>query len=305
MEFTALVNKMVIFLVLMVIGYVCARRGFTDASFTRITSKLVINVFMNATILKSVFEMDSAMTLLELGQDMLFLFLTIILCFVLGFLAMKLFRIDADHAPLFELLSSLGNTMFIGLPVADALLGARGVFFVFMSNIPFNVILYTYGVWRLKSGTEETLHLKDILTVPLISTVLALLIFILHPPIPAVVRELANAMSGATMPLSMLVIGSSLGSVSLLDAFRNKQLYLSSCIRLLVAPLLVNLVMSPLVADPTLLLTCVIIAACPGAVMISILAIQYNRDYVYSSEGVLHATALSLLTIPLLMYYLA
>ena len=111
--------------------------------------------------------------------------------------------------------------------------------------------------------------------------------------------------AGGTTPLSMLVIGASLGGVSLLDAFRNKQLYLASAVRLLLIPLVTWLVCGLMTQDPVLRSTMMIVAACPGAVMVTVMANQYDRDAVYTAEGTLQSTALSLVTIPFLVWLLA
>ena len=111
-------------------------------------------------------------------------------------------------------------------------------------------------------------------------------------------------MSGATMPLSMMVIGASLGSVSLLDAFRNGRLYLASAVRLLLVPLVTWAVLRFFISDPELLMTMVIVAACPSAILITVLSVQYGRDAVFAAEGTLQNTTLSLITIPLLILLL-
>ncbi|MBQ9250665.1 MAG: AEC family transporter [Oscillospiraceae bacterium] len=305
MEFVTLIEKMAIFVVMMVVGYICSRRGVTDKAYTRTTSNLVINVFMFATILKSALSTESELRLADLAVSFLVLSLTIVFCFVVGRAATKLFRIDRDHAVLFELLIAVSNTMFIGVPVAQEILGSMSVFYISLSNIPFNVLLYSYGMWLLKGGGSVKFNPRDLLSSPLIASVLALLIFLVKPPIPGVLRELIDAMSGATMPLSMFVIGTALGSVSLADAFRNKKLYLSSFTRLIVAPLLVALLTRLFPLDPVLRMTCIIIAACPSAVLVSVLSIQFDKDYIFASEGVLQSTALSMLTIPLIVSLLA
>ena len=51
MDMSALLTKMAIFVVLMVIGYFCAKLGAVGPGFAKDASKLVINVFMTATIL--------------------------------------------------------------------------------------------------------------------------------------------------------------------------------------------------------------------------------------------------------------
>lgn len=306
MELMTLFNKMIIFVALMLLGYLCSRKGITDAAYTKTTSWLVINVFMVATIFRAALTTETAVSLGDMLLSLLLLSATITVCFAVGWAAVKLLRIKAAHAPLFELLIGVTNTMFIGLPVAQELLGSVAVFYICLSNIPFNVLLYSYGVWRLMDGGKGVkLNARDILSVPLIASVIAAVLVLLKPPVPGVLRELIDAMSGASMPLSMLVIGASLGSVSLADTFRSGSLYLASFIRLIVTPLLVALLTGLLPMDPALRLTCIIIAACPSAVLVSVLSIQYGKDAVYASEGVLQSTALSMLSIPLIVYLLA
>ena len=185
----------------------------------------------------------------------------------------------------------------------EELFGSEAVFFCSLSCIPFNIILYTYGVYRLRgSGSKVTIRLKDIFTIPLLATFVALGIFILHPPVPEVLRELTSSTAAATMPLSMIVIGSSLGSVGLLYAFRNWKLYIMCLIRLLICPLLVWLLTGLVTQDIVLRVTSTIIAASPSGVVVSVLAIQYDRDAVFTSEGILLSTVFSMLTIPLVVY---
>lgn len=305
MELSGLIVKMTIFVVLMVIGYACAKMGVAGKEFTKTTSQLVINVFMSATIINSVLVSDLKLTGGELANIMLVLSVGQILSYVLAAGATRLLPLGKERAPLFELLCAVPNSMFIALPVVDELFGSTAVFYCSLSCIPFNVILYTYGVWRLKSGEKGGIKLKDILSVPLFATFAALLIFVLKIPVPRVFRELIGAISGATMPMSMIVIGSSLGSVSLFASFKNWRMYLTSFLKLIVSPLLVWAVCSLMTNDPVLLITTIVIAAAPSAVVITVLSIQYGRDAVFTSQGILHSTVLSMFTIPAIVYLLA
>ena len=202
MEFSALLNKMLIFIALMVIGYVLSRRGIFGESFTRTASSLVVNVFMVGTILSSMISTGAEHDLQDLAE---ILFLT------------------------------------------------------------FVMTAFGYVISALA------------------------------------VRGLFSSLSGATMPMSMMVIGASLGSVSLLDAFRKPILAFTSAVRLLIIPALTFLVCRPLTEDTALLMTNLIIAGSPSAVLCSILAIQYGYDGVFSSEGVQHSTVCSMVTLPLLI----
>lgn len=306
MDFTALLNKMVVFLALMVIGYVLARRGRLDRGSIKALSSLTLNVFLTGSILNSTLGSNVELSWSELGTTFLVVWVMQLLGYLIAWLVTLPMPVDKEHKPLFELLMSMGNSMFVALPIVDALFPeSRAVFYVSLSCLPFNVLLFTYGVWRLQSERENArFRFRNILSVPLLAALAALILFLVKPPLPKAVTGLISTLAGATTPLSMLVIGASLGSVSLLDAFKNGKLYVASAVRLLLIPVLTWLVLRLLTDDPVLLMTSTIVAASPAAVIITVMANQYDRDSVYTAEGTLQSTALSMLTIPLLVWLL-
>lgn len=301
MDMSGLLTKMVIFVVLMVIGWCCARSGMLSGEFTRTTSKLVINFFMCGTILKSVMSTDFQLEGSALLNAFIVVTLAILCCYGVAAAVARLVPMEKDKRPLYELLCGVVNNMFIALPVVDALFGSVAVFYCSLSNISYNVILYTYGVWRLKNG-DSGVNIKDIVSIPLVTTLTAVLIFLLRIPMPGFVKELVSAVAGATMPLSMIVIGASLGSVSLALAFRQWRYYVLSFCRLVVTPLLAWLLCGLLTDDPALLTTAAIIAGSPSGVVVSVLTLKYGKDAVFTSQGILHSTTLAMFTIPALVW---
>ena len=301
MELSTLLGKMLVFAVLMLIGYLMARRGAIGPAFTRTASSLVLNVFMVGTILNSMISTGAERDLSNLPEIILMTFMMTLIGYATAWLVTRLVRIEPDNAPSFEILMGVGNSMFIALPIAGALYGAYAVFIVSLSCIPFNVFLYSYGVWRIRGTESGKLRVKDMFSIPLIATLLGLLILLLNLSVPKVIVDIFSSLSGATMPMSMMVIGASLGSVSLLDAFRNPKLAILSAVRLILIPILTWVICRFLTDDPVLLMTCMIIAASPSAVIVSVIAIQYGRDGVFASEAVQHSTICSIVTIPLLI----
>ena len=301
MELSTLLGKMLVFAVLMLIGYLMARRGAIGPAFTRTASSLVLNVFMVGTILNSMISTGAERDLSNLPEIILMTFMMTLIGYATAWLVTRLVRIEPDNAPSFEILMGVGNSMFIALPIAGALYGAYAVFIVSLSCIPFNVFLYSYGVWRIRGTETGKLRVKDMFSIPLIATLLGLLILLLNLSVPKVIVDIFSSLSGATMPMSMMVIGASLGSVSLLDAFRNPKLAILSAVRLILIPILTWVICRFLTDDPVLLMTCMIIAASPSAVIVSVIAIQYGRDGVFASEAVQHSTICSIVTIPLLI----
>lgn len=304
MDYSQLFNTMVVFIVMMTIGYVGSRKKVLTPEFSQAASKLVLNVFLTASVLNSVIGDQPELSAAQLWTVMGLTSLSLLLCYVLGALIMRIFKLGGKDNAIMELLMDVPNTMFVGLPIVQELYGSTAVLYLAMSCIPFNVILYSYGVWRLKSskgGEGSKMRLKDILSVPLIATVLSLLVFFLHIPVPGVAQKLITTLAPATMPISMIVIGATLGRVNLLDAFREKRVYIVCFFRLLVTPVLVWLLFSFLTTDAVLLATCVIIAGCPSGIVCTVLSLQYGHNAELSSKGVLASTTLSMISLPLLV----
>lgn len=307
MDYTQLLNTMIVFVVLMTIGYVGARKKIFGSEFTQASSKLVLNVFLTASVLNSVTGDQPNLSASQLWHVMLLTSLSIVLCYILGAIVIRIFSPGSDNSAIMELLTSVPNTMFVGLPVVQELFGSTAVLYIAMSCIPFNVLLYSYGVWRLKSskgGKGERIRIKDVITIPFIATIVSLFVFFFHVPMPGAAAKLINILAPATMPISMIVIGSTLGRVHLLDAFKEKRVYIVCLFRLIAAPLLAWFALSFLTSDPILLATCVIIAGCPSGVICTVMALQYGHNAELSSKGVLASTTLSMITLPVIASFL-
>ena len=106
-----------------------------------------------------------------------------------------------------------------------------------------------------------------------------------------------------TMPLSMLIIGTSLGAISVRAALADWRVYVVSAVRLLVCPLLTWLVLRPFVSGALLGIP-VLLAACPSAMVVTALCLQYDRSDAFASKCIFLNTILSAVTIPLLIWLL-
>ena len=305
MSFSVLLSKMLIFIVLMVIGYVCARTGYIGKAFVSDASKLTINVFLVASILNSVFASEMQLDMGALLKIIGVMTLMYAVSALISFAVAKLAKLSPDREPALEIVTSIGNNMFIGLPVAQQVYGALSVFYISMSSLPGNLLIYTYYVYRLARGSGNSkFSIKDVLTPPLIATIVSIVIFAADIPIPPAVSNVISSAAAATMPVSMIVVGATLAEINFVDAFKDKDVYISAVFRLIIIPAAVYLVLSFIPMDPLLLKTTVLIAACSGAVVCAVLSLQYGRDYVFASKTILVTTVFSMVTIPLWIYFL-
>lgn len=302
MQMTALLNKMLLFVIVIALGMFGAKKKILTAEFNRGLSWLLVNVFIVASIFNSVISMDAdSLSIQELGRILLFSTLTIFLLYVIAALVVRLLPVDRAKAPQLELLMGTVNNLFVTLPVVETIYGAKGAFIIALGCIPFNLFLFTYGIARLR-GKEGGFRIKDLLSAPLIATVAAVTVFALRIPVPAPIKSIISSISGATVPLSMLLVGASLGNVSLLKALKDRTMALLCAERFLLAPLLLFFVMRLLCRDEMLANSMIITAASPCAIIVTALSLQTGRSGEYSSEGILLTTLLSLVTLPITAY---
>ena len=303
MDMSALLTKLALFVIVILIGMIGAKKNILKPEFNRGLTWLVINVFLTASILSSVLAMDaSSLSAKEFGTIMLLLWVTYLLIYLISRVIVHVLPVNKERAPQLELLMSSVNTLFVTLPVVETIYGAKGAFIVALGCIPFNVILFTYGVARLRGSTEGGFRLKDILSTPLLATLAATLVFLLRVPVPDAVKGILSSISAATVPLSMLLVGSSLGNIKLSKAIRDKSMLLLVAERFLLAPMIMYFVMKLICSDPMLRNIMVITAATPSAIIVTALSLQSGKDGEYSSEGILLTTLLSMITLPLTVY---
>ena len=301
MNFSALLTKIVIFIVLLAIGFFMARKKILGTEFTKSASALLLNVFITASIVNSVLGSRPEISSKEFGKAFLMVTLVIVLTYTLAFLFSAPFRKEKNSAQT-EIILAVTNTLFVGLPIASAVCGSEAVFYIGMSCIPYNIILYTYGIWKLKRGMADSkIHMKDMISTCLVASIASLLIFLLNLPVPKLVSELFATVSAATVPVSMIVIGASLGSINPAIAFAEKRNYYFVLVRLIVAPILTFLIVRCLTDNQTLVLTCTVMAGCPVGSIVTPLSIKYGYDVEYASKAIMVTTIFSMLTLPLLI----
>ena len=306
MELSSLFETSFVIVALMLVGFLGVRRGVLTRAFSRTASFLIVNVFIVGTIFQSVCSGGEGISPAELPHILLMVTLMNTLCYVLGRIALRLFARRAGSGAPTELCVGVMNNLLIGLPILQSLYGPTAVLFAGLTSIPFNITLYTYGVWRLSAETRSggALRLKDIFSPSVLATLAALVFFLFSLPVPGAVSRLMSACAGVTMPLSMVVIGVTMGSENLTAALRDRRVYAIALFRLVLAPLATFLLLRMLTDNALLLKSCVVIAGCPTGIVVPILSLQYGHDASLPSNCVIVTTLLSLVTLPILLLLL-
>ena len=299
-------QKMGMLVILMLVGYGAARAGWVDAKFNQMASRLVVNVFTACTIVGSVMNAAPLMSGGELGLAVGAIFLTFLIGGAIGWAVSRLLPLKGRERNVAWLSIFFMNNVFVGFPVVEAVFGPDAIFCASLSNLPFNLLLYTVGVANLRAGENRgRIKLREIFSAPLIATFAAILLFLTQIPVPGLIADTVSALGSATVPMSMLIIGISLSQVPIRSALLDWRAYVVSFTRLLVCPVAGWLMMGLFLShDGTILGVYTVTAACPCAAMITILSIRFGADDSFASKINFLSTVLSALTLPLITYLL-
>ena len=211
------------------------------------------------------------------------------------------------------------------IPILDSIFGNgigsfMGAFYV----IAFHLFIWTWGIMILARGREDIkLTPKKIFfnygTVPCaIGLVIFLFKGLIVIPTDSALMPAVKAfgsffgyLGSLCTPISVLVTGALLATISLPKMFTNAKLYLHSAIKLVAFPviicLLAKLILSLTPLSPEAINVYVLLATAmagvPSAATITMLAELYDIEPAYASQSVGMTSILSTATLPLVMLF--
>jgi malonate transporter len=237
---------------------------------------------------------------------------TVLAFIIIVSLSRLLLGTDLKTAALQGTAGSYGNVGYMGLPLSVAFFGPEAavpaaLIFCFDCAIQF---VMTAVLATLASGREEEAHwravawkiLRQVATHPfIVATALGLLGSALRFEAPGALATLLDMLMKAAGPTALFALGVTVG----LRKFEGlgPALVLVTSVKVIVQPVLALLVVSMVPGTPVLWVhVAVMMAALPTASNAFILASQYRSYVGGASTAVILTTALSAVTIPLIIY---
>ena len=202
-----LLQQMVIFFLIMLIGYICRKVGVFGENTAKMISGIVINIGNPALIIASGMNPETlenkAALLVTLAVALIFF----AIMFVIAELIPRLLRADREDYGSYQVMTIFANIGFMGYPLLDAMYGGEAVIHAAIFNLLYSVLIYTYGINRMKtSGQREKLNWKQLMNVGVISCLIAVTLYISNLPVPMVFKDTATRIGG-TDPVKGSVYG--------------------------------------------------------------------------------------------------
>jgi len=301
------VSGVLIILVMIALGYVLSRRGWFDDQAPKLIARLVTQIALPAYMIDTITSKFSAATLKQTLPDLRFPVVSMLIMFGLSIVAFHLFRIKPGHRGLFESMFLNSNTVFVGLPVNEALFGPKSLPFVLVYYMANTTFFWTLGVYLIqrdgqgsaKFDLKETL--KKIFSPPLLGFIVGVLLVLLNIQLPSWIMKDFQYVGGLTIPLSMIFIGTAIAGAGLQNVRFNRDSLGILLGRFIVAPVLMGLLVIPTGMPLIMKQVFILQAAMPVMTNAPVVAKLYHADADYAAIMVTETTLLSLVVIPILM----
>lgn len=295
-------NSMIALFGCMLVGFICVRKKVFKQEMNLVFNKLLLNITIPAMFI-SAMNVEMSKELVRQGiTSIVFGFVYHFICLLIGFVTLKVLKVKGKLKTIWIFALTFSNISFLGFPLIEDVFGSEMLFHATLFNISFNILAFSLGVYLLTFGAGEKVSVKNIVVQPaFIGVIIGMIIFVLPGTLPIAVDKMVSMFGAITPPLSMFVVGATLASTSVVKALLKIEIYIFSFIKLFIVPTVIYFVGNILIDDQELVLAFMMLAATPSAVLTVILAKRYNGNELLASEVVFVTTALSVITLPLML----
>ena len=230
-----LLRQMVIFLFMMVLGYIIAKKGILNEEVSKSISWIIVNIANPALIISG--SIGNSIRKSELLFILALAFGLYLLLILVAELIIPFFHFPKKSEGIYKILLVFTNMGFMGFPIMSAMYGSESLLYASVFMLPFNFLIYTYGIFRLIGGIEKPrVILKKCLNAGVIAVLVTFIIALWNIQLPYIITQSITMLSNLIAPLCMMVIGATFVNVSFREVFCDGKLLIFSVVRLLVIP---------------------------------------------------------------------
>jgi malate permease len=297
---------------LIVLGFFLHEKKYLSKGLDKNLTFLVMNIALPASVFLSVVNNLTIKTLEELAKPLIIGMIAFACNYLLSYFLMQVVRVPRGRRGVFLNTIVNANTIFIGMPLNQALFGSQAVSYFLVYYVLNTVSTWTIGsVLIARDGRTEQagggkINLKQILSPPILGLLLAIPVLLFGLSLPKPVISSLSYLGSLVTPLSLLYIGIVLSEAGLKSVRFDKDTLVALLGKFILSPALMACALLFAVrfgiTVPVLLRNTMIVqAAVPALTVLPILAGDADGDVEYATNVVVTSTVLFVVVIPLVM----
>ncbi|HLR75939.1 MAG TPA: AEC family transporter [Virgibacillus sp.] len=305
MEISVVVQSIMLIALMIFLGAILSRTFPFNNDTRQMFISLIVNVAMPSIILSSIFNVDITKDSFKLIVIVFILSIVINLTGIgLGGLFARIFYPRSKKKAELAILSGLGNTGFIGIPLCAVLIGPEGALFAAIFDAGVDFTIWTVGVFLLQENKKVNFNtLKSMINVPMIAIAIGLTSAYIGFRPPSIVIDLTDHLAALAVPLAMFYIGAIIMSLQRSKVNESSsKIWLPIIVKLIILPISVALMINFIHLEKFIIQTVLIQSMMPTITLASILFAKYSGDEDMGAITTVMSTIVALSTIPLMIY---
>ena len=298
-----LAKKIAEFFIFIILGFLIVRCNILKSTDSEVVTKLCIYLMTPAIIINA-FQIDATGNVIK--GLLLAVFNAVIIHIVCIIIAKLYGRLtNATEVERASIIYSNGGNLIV--PIVGSVLGDEWVVYSAAFVAVFNIFVWTHG--RGMFAKEDGIPWKKILlNVNIISIGVGLFMLVFDYKFTGLASSVIASLADMVGPVSMIIVGMVLGGMKVQNIFSNNRIWGVICMRLIICPLVILLIMSLLPVESfvsggdTVMLISFLAACAPCAATINQFAILYSKNAEYASAINILSTLLCILTMPIMVY---
>ena len=307
-----LVSKILSLLVLVGAGVVLVKTKLLKKEDSVALSKISVFLLSPCVIVSSFsMKVDG-----KAGQSLLLCFFYAILANFLFLFLGTLLRKPLHLSPVEEMSLEYTNCGNFVLPIVASVLGEEYLLYVSAYITVYNLLVWTHGIHLFQGKAEQTKEerskenafLKILFNPNILAILFGVFLFFTKISLPAPISLAISDLGKMIGPISMLITGIILGSMSFKKILSYRRIYMVTAFRLLFFPFIYLLLISGLsridgfLDNHVLFLVTFLSAMAPAAANVSQFAILYGKEEEYASCINIFTTLCTIISMPILVY---
>lgn len=299
MDAVELARTIATLLGLVAVGWVLRAAGALTSADARPIHTVIIYVGLPALVFRSVHGA-------QLGPELAVIALVAWLAFAasafVAFVAARALRLPRHVAGALIVFAGLGNTGYIGYPIAQSLLGEEGlvraIFYDIFGTVGALLVAGVFIASRLGAANGPAPDpVREVLTFPAVIALFAALVF--RPvEIPSVVSSGIEALATLVVPLIMISVGLTVRLARLTE--HTLALASLATVKLVLSPLVAFAAGSVMLGDPEALQLAVLQAGMPTMMLSIVFGTRFGLDTEFLASAVVVTTVASAVSIPVM-----
>lgn len=286
-------------LLLIGVGYLISHLGWYKKEDKRFLSNLIINIAIPALLINTFFKVFPRELLIQSGPMIVLSIISLFLTYIISVIFAKILRLEKNRKTSFTSVSTLSNSVFIGLPVATSIYGEESVPFVMIYYVLGVVMLWTFIAPKFtekETNKEDKIKgiLENLLSIPLITVVLSITLSLLGFKMPDIILTPAEYLGGMSTPLSLIFIGGVIYEVGLKNMKADPTTIFSMLIKFVISPLTIVFLSKFISIGDLGVKALAVVAGMPPMTQLGVISsnLPSEEEYVMVAIGILTLTSL-------------